>query len=137
MICHVTILLQPYIIDKINIIFDGLKKRNWVITFFSFILKLISLTFLIWNNCPFDFNRKVWGKTSFSMPSFNLELFKHLNLNFMYIHSKHRKWGVFYPDLWEKPITIHLNKVNLPPICQLPLFSIFGHMTCDMSLDHN
>ena len=65
MICHVTILLQSYIIDKINIIFDWLKKRNWVITFFSFILKLISLTFLIWNNCPLDFNRKLWGKTSF------------------------------------------------------------------------
>ena len=29
MICHVTIFhLQSYVIDKINIIFDGLKKRK-------------------------------------------------------------------------------------------------------------
>ena len=134
MICHVTILLQSYIIDKINIIFDGLKKRNWVITFFSFILKLISLTFLIWNNCPLDFNRKLWGKTSFSMPSFNPELFKNLNFE-LHVHNFIPNIErCIYPDLWEKPITIHLNKVNLPPVWQFPLFSIFGHMTCHLTI---
>ena len=29
------------------------------------------------------------------MPKFNLELFKTLILNYAYIHSKHRKLGMF------------------------------------------
>ena len=62
------------------------------------------------------------------MLNFHLEIFKTLMLNFAYIYSKRRKlvmfilfqtWQFFYP-----------NKSNSPPIRQIPLFLIFGHLTC-------
>lgn len=124
-------LLESYIIDKINIIFDGLKKRNWVIRFFSFILKLISLTFLIWNNCPLDFNRKLWGKTSFSMPSFNLELFKNLNFE-LHVHN-------FIPNIesevylsWSMRKTNHYSSKQSKFATNLPISSIFNFWSHDM-----
>ena len=58
---------------------------------------------------------------------FNLELFKTLILNFVYIHSKRRKLGMFI--FFQKYQFVYRNKVNSPPIRQFPSFSIFGHVT--------
>ena len=66
------------------------------------------------------------------MPNFNLELFKTLILNFEYIHSKRRKLGMFI--LFQKCQFVYPNKVNSPPIRQFPLFSIFGHVTCHVTI---
>ena len=61
------------------------------------------------------------------MPKFKLELFKTLILNFLYIHSKRRKLGMFI--LFQKCQFVHPKKVNSPPIRQFPSFSDFGHVT--------
>ena len=63
------------------------------------------------------------------MPKFNLELFKTLNPNFAYIHSKRKKLGMFI--LYQKRQFIYPYKVNSSPICQFSSFSIFGscHVT--------
>ena len=61
------------------------------------------------------------------MPKFNLELFKTLILNLAYIHSKHRKFGMFI--LFKKYQFVYRDKVNSPPIRQFPSFSIFDHVT--------
>ena len=66
------------------------------------------------------------------MPKFNLELFKTLILNFGYIHSKRRKLGLFI--LFQKYQFVLPNKVNSPPIRQFPSFSIFGHVTCHLTI---
>ena len=76
--------------------------------------------------------KKLWGKTSFLMPKFNLELFKTLILNFAYIHSKRRKLGMFI--LFQKCQFIYRNKEISPPIRQFPSFSIFGHVTCHVTI---
>ena len=60
------------------------------------------------------------------MPKFNLELFKTLILNLAYIHSKHRKFGMFI--LFKKYQFVYRNKVNLPPTRQFPSFSVFDHV---------
>ena len=64
---------------------------------------------------------------------FNLELFKTLILNFVYINSKRRKLDVFI--IFQKCEFVYPNKVNTPPIRQFPSFPIF--LSRDMSLDHN
>ena len=61
------------------------------------------------------------------MPKFYLEFFKTLILNFVYIHSKLRKLGMFI--LFQKYRFVYRNEVNSPPIRQFPLCSIFGHVT--------
>ena len=66
------------------------------------------------------------------MPKFNLELLKTLVFNFAYIHSKSRKLGMFI--LFQKCWFVHPNKVNSPPIRQFPSFSIFGHVTCHVTI---
>ena len=66
------------------------------------------------------------------MPKFNLELFKTLVLNFVYIQSKRRKLGTFI--LFQKCQFVYKNKVNSPPIRQYPSFSIFGHVTCQVTI---
>ena len=62
----------------------------------------------------------------------NLELFNTLISNFAYIRSKSKKLGVFI--FYEKSQFIYPNKVNSPPIRQFPSFSIFGHVTCHMTI---
>ena len=84
-------------------------------------------SFYVWNDRSLHFDKKLWGKTSFLMPKFNLELFKTLILNFAYIHSKRRKLGMFI--LFQKCQFIYRNKVIPPPIRQFSSFSIFGHVT--------
>ena len=66
------------------------------------------------------------------MPRFNLELFKTLILNLTYIHSKRRKLGMFI--IFQKYEFVHRNEVNSPPIRQFPSFSIFGHVTCHVTI---
>ena len=63
------------------------------------------------------------------MPKFNLELFKTLNPNVAYIHSKRKRLGMFI--LYQKHQFIYPYKVNSPAIRQFPSFSIFGscHVT--------
>ena len=64
------------------------------------------------------------------MPKFNLELFKTLILNFAYIHSKRRKFGMFI--LFQKYQFVFRNKVNSPPIS-----FIFNFWSRGMSRDSN
>ena len=66
------------------------------------------------------------------MPKFNLELFKTLILNFGYIHSKRKKLGLFI--LFQKYQFVFPNKVNWQSIRQFPSFSIFGHVTCHLTI---
>ena len=66
------------------------------------------------------------------MPKFNLKLFKTLILNFGYIFPKLRKLGMFI--LYQECQFTYPNKVNSPPIRQFPLFSIFGHVTCHVTI---
>ena len=67
------------------------------------------------------------------MPRFNLELFKPLILNFAYIHSKRRKLGML-KILFQK-CQICLSKLSkLPPIRQIPSFSIFGYVKCHVTI---
>ena len=63
------------------------------------------------------------------MPKFNLELFKTLNPNFAFIHSKRKKLGMFI--LYQKHQFIYPYKINSSPIRQFPSFSTFGscHVT--------
>ena len=67
------------------------------------------------------------------MPKFDLELFKTLVLNFVYIQSKRRKLGMFI-ILFQKCQFVYKNKVNSPPIRQYPSFSIFGLVTCQVTI---
>ena len=57
------------------------------------------------------------------MPKFNLELFETLLLNFAYIHSKRRKFGMII--FFQKYQFVYRNKVNSP----ISFISIFGHVT--------
>ena len=66
------------------------------------------------------------------MPNFNLELFKTLILNFEYIHSKRKKFCMFI--VFQKCQFVYPNKANSPPIRQFPLLSIFGHVTCHVTI---
>ena len=63
---------------------------------------------------------------------FNLELFKTLILNFVYIHSKRRKLDMFI--LFQKCEFVYPIKVNTPPIPQFPSFQIVGHVTCHLTI---
>ena len=63
------------------------------------------------------------------MPKFNPELFKTLISNFVYIQSKHRKQGNFI--LFQK---YQEYKENLPQFGQFPSISIFGHVTCHVTI---
>ena len=72
-------------------------------------------------------------KYHFKCPNHNLELlFKTLILNFLYIHSKRRKLGIFI--LFRKCQLLYRNKVNSPPIHQSPSFLIFGNVTCHVTI---
>ena len=66
------------------------------------------------------------------MPKFNLELFKTLILNLAYIYSKRRKLGMFI--FFQKYQFVYRNKLNSRPIRQFPSFSIFGHVTCHVTI---
>ena len=66
------------------------------------------------------------------MPKFNFELFKTLILNFAYIHSKRRKLVMFI--FFQKYQFVYRNKLNSRPIRQFPSFSIFGHVTCHVTI---
>ena len=66
------------------------------------------------------------------MPKYNRELLKTLILNFLYIHSKRRKLGMFI--LFQKCQLVYPNKVNSPPIRQFPPFSIFGLVTSHVTI---
>ena len=66
------------------------------------------------------------------MLKFYLEFFKTLILNFAYIHSKLRKLGMFI--LFQKYRFVYRNEVNSPSIRQFPLCSIFGHVTCHVTI---
>ena len=66
------------------------------------------------------------------MLKFNPELFKILISNFVYIHSKHRKQGNFI--LFQKCQFVCLNKENSPQSGQFPSISIFGHVTCHVTI---
>ena len=66
------------------------------------------------------------------MPKFNPELFKTLILNFVYIQSKHRKQGNFI--LFQKCQFVCPNKENLSQFGQFPSISIFGHVTCHVTI---
>ena len=68
------------------------------------------------------------------MPKFNLELFKTLILNFAYIYSKRRKLGMFI--LFQKYQFVYPNKVNFPTNSRIFSFSIFGHVTCHVTVRH-
>ena len=62
--------------------------------------------------------KKLGGKTSFSMPKINLELFKTFILNFASIHSKSRQLGMFI--FFQKYQFVYRKKVNSPPIREFP-----------------
>ena len=126
MICHVTILLKVVGYWPIG---GRFKKRNRAKTFFYFILNISNTSRL--NHRPLHLSKKLWGKTSFKMPKFNLELSKNLILNFAYIHSKRRKLGMFI--FFQKYQFVSRNNVNSPPIRQFPSFVIFGHVTCHVT----
>ena len=66
------------------------------------------------------------------MPKFNLELFKTLIFNLAYIHSKRKKLGIFI--FFPKREFVYQNKVISPPIRQFPSFSIFGNMSCHVTI---
>ena len=66
------------------------------------------------------------------MPKYNRELLKTLILNFLYIHSKRRKLGMFI--LFQKCQLVYPNKVNSPPIRQFSPFSIFGLVTSHVTI---
>ena len=53
-------------------------------------------------------------------------------LNFAYIHSKRRKLDMFI--LFQRYQSVYRNKVNSPPIRQFPSVSIFGHLTCHVTI---
>ena len=61
------------------------------------------------------------------MPKFYLELFKTLILEFVYIHSKRRKLGMFI--LFQKCQFFYPKKIDSIPIHPFPSFTIFGHVT--------
>ena len=51
----------------------------------------------------------------------------------MYIHSKRRKLGTFI--LFQKcHFAYPFKQSNSPPICKFPSFSIFGHVTCHVTI---
>ena len=64
--------------------------------------------------------------------SFNLGWFKTLMLTFAYIHSKRRKLDIFI--LYKKRQFTYTNKGNSPPMRKFPSFSIFGHVTCHVTI---
>ena len=53
-------------------------------------------------------------------------------LTFAYIHSKRRKLDIFM--LYQKRQFIYTNKGNSPPMRKFPSFSIFGHVTCHVTI---
>ena len=69
--------------------------------------------------------------TSFKMPKFNLKLFKTL------IQTSR----MFIPNVESKVVLSFIRnanclskEVNSPPIRQFPSFSIFGHVTCHVTI---
>ena len=75
---------------------------------------------------------KVWYMFSNEYCSFNLGWFKTSMLTFAYIHPKRRKLDMFI--LYQKRQFIYTNKVNSPPMRKFPSFSIFGHVTCHVTI---
>ena len=75
---------------------------------------------------------KIMRKNIILMPKFSLLLLKTLILNLAYNRSKRRKLGMFI--LFQKCQLVYPNKANCPPIRQFPSFSIFGHVTCHVTI---
>ena len=126
MVYHVTILLKIVGYWPIG---SRFKKRNRGKTFSN--SYYIFVTLHVWNDCPLHFSKKLWGKTSFKMRKFNLELSKNLMFNFAYIHANRKKLGMFI--FFQKYQFVYRNNVNLRPIRQFPSLSIFGHVTCHVT----
>ena len=106
------------------------KKRNRAITFMLFISNISNTSRLQWLSMALQ--EKITRKNIILMPKFSLWLLKTLILNLAYNRSKRRKLGMFI--LFQKCQLVYPNKANCPPIRQFPSFSIFGHVTCHVTI---